>query len=93
MKALDFHYMPGDLCWVRGENRVCYIENITIERGEHGELEATYTWYNLEYGVDVTEVWADGYFMEKDIGKTVFDTYEEYYKAFPEDFDYPEGEF
>lgn len=90
MKTLEFHYIPGDECWIKGQQRVCIIDEITVGKKHNGELDITYTWYNLDYGVDITELWDDGYFGPEDIGKTVFDSYEDYQKAFPEDFEYPE---
>lgn len=88
MKQVALKYLPGDECWVRGQDRVCIIENVTIGKDQKGAIEYTYIWYNLDAGVDVTEVWNDGYFGPEDIGKTVFDSYEELIKAFPEDFPY-----
>ena len=83
MRTVEVKYAPGDTCWVRGQYRECIIENVTIEKDD-----ITYNWYNLDVGYDITEVWDDGYFSEEDIGETVFDTLEEYEKAFPEDFDF-----
>lgn len=93
MKTIELSYLPGDTCWVRGQHRVCYIESVTIERDlvrdtSGKSLDVTYTWYNLDHGVDIIEVWDDGYFNTDDIGKTVFDTYEELVNAFPEDFNF-----
>lgn len=85
MKQLEIVFMPGDECWVRGQYRVCIIEDIIISKDT-----ITYNWYNLDVGVDCAEVWDDGYFTTEDIGKTVFDTLEELEKAFPEDFDFGE---
>lgn len=51
-------------------------------------IDVTYEWYNLDVGPDVTEVWDDGSFTSEDVGKTVFNSLEEYEKAFPEDFDF-----
>ncbi len=97
MANITLTYLPGEQCWVRGQDRVCIIESISIEKNVQGELEITYNWYNLDFGVDITEVWDDGYFTEKNIGKTVFNSYEELVKAFPEDFEYlkeyVDGEF
>ena len=45
-----------------------------------------YTWCNYDYVPDVTELWDDGEFTPEDIGKTVFDSLEDYEKAFPEEF-------
>lgn len=83
MKTVEVKYVPGNTCWVRGQSRECIIENVVLEKDD-----ITYNWYNLDVGVDCTEVWDDGYFTSEDIGKTVFDTYEELEKAFPEDFDF-----
>ena len=88
MKTVDLKYMPGDECYIRGEDRTCYIENISIRRDSNGNLDITYEWCNYEYGVDCTEVWADGYFTPADIGVKVFDSMEELEKAWPEHYDY-----
>lgn len=85
MKTIELDFMPGDTCWVRGQYRECIIENVVIE-----ENEITYNWYDVDIGVDINEVWDDGYFTKEDINKTVFKTLEELEKAFPEDFDLPE---
>lgn len=83
MKTVELKYYPGDKCWVKGQHRECIIEEVTLSKSD-----VTYTWYNLDVGYDITEVWDDGCFTKKDIGKTVFDTLEELEKAFPEDFDF-----
>lgn len=88
MKNFELNYLPGDTCWVRGQYRQCIIESIVIDNDG-----ITYNWYNLDVGVDITEVYDDGYFTKGDIGKTVFDTLEEYEKSFPEDFDFGDGEY
>ena len=72
MKTIELDFMPGDTCYVRGQYRECIIENIIIEKDD-----ITYNWYNLDIGVDITEVWDDGYFTKEDINKTVFKTLEE----------------
>ena len=82
MKTIEFAFLPGDTCWVRGQYRECIIENVLVEENN----EITYNWYNVDVGVDVTEVWDDGDFTNGDIGKTVFSSLEEWEKAFPEDF-------
>lgn len=86
MQTVELKYLPGDTCWVEGQYRECIIERVIIE--EHNEV--TYEWYNVDRGVDCTEVWDDGYFTNEDIGVKVFDTLDELEKAFPEDFDFPE---
>lgn len=83
MKTVEVKYMPGDICWVKGQYRECIIDEVTVS--ENGII---YNWYNVDVGVDVTEVWDDGYFSSEDLGKTVFDSLEELEKAFPEDFDF-----
>ena len=83
MKTVELKYMPGDECYVRGQDRTCYIESINIT--EQGIM---YIWCNYDYGVDCTEVWDDGCFMSDDIGSTVFDSIEALQKAFPEGYDY-----
>jgi hypothetical protein len=83
MKTVELEYIPGDVCWVRGQYRECIIESVVLEKDD-----ITYNWYNLDVGYDITEVWDDGYFTREDIGKTVFNTLEELEKAFPEDFDF-----
>jgi hypothetical protein len=88
MKTVALKYMPGDECYVRGEDRTCYIESIHIT--EQGIM---YCWCNYDYGVDCAEVWADGYFEKDDIGVTVFDSMAELEKAFPNDFGYGYDEY
>lgn len=83
MKTVELKYMPGDTCWVRGQHRICIIESVNIEKDS-----ITYIWFNLDHGPDCDEVWDDGYFTTEDLGKTVFDDYEDLVKAFPEDFDF-----
>ena len=90
MKYIELAYLPDDEVWVRGQNRPCIVENVTVGKDHRGEPEITYTWYNLDCGVDCTEVWDDGWFVHDDIGKTVFNSLEELMKAFPEDFEYPD---
>lgn len=82
MKTVELRYMPGDTCYVRGQYRTCYIENIILD-----EQGVTYNWCNYDYGVDCAEVWDDGCFTPDDIGSTVFDSMEELKLAFPEDFE------
>lgn len=83
MKTVELKYTPGDECYVRGEDRTCYIESVSIT-----EQGISYIWCNYDYGVDCTEVWNDGYFTTDDIGITVFDSFSELEKAFPNDFGY-----
>ena len=83
MKNFELHYQPGDKVWIRGQYRECIIDFIVIDQNG-----ITYNWYNLDVGVDITEVYDDGYFTTEDIGKTVFSSLEDYEKAFPEDFDF-----
>jgi hypothetical protein len=85
MKTVELKYLPGDTCWVEGQYRQCIIEDVIISKDG-----IVYNWYNLDVGVDCTEVWDDGAFTAEDIGETVFDTLEELEKAFPEDFDFPD---
>lgn len=87
MKIVELRYLPGDEVWVKGETRVCYIDQVILNKEHNGDIFTTYTWYNLDIGVDVTEVWNEGDFTPEDIGKTVFDSIEEYQKAFPEEFE------
>ena len=91
MKTFELHYQPGDKVWIRGQYRECIIDFIVIDQND-----ITYNWYNLDVGVDITEVYDDGYFTIEDIGKTVFNSLREYEEHYPEDFEYPEyneGEF
>ena len=88
MKTVEFKYMPGDECFVRGQDRTCYIESINIT-----EQGVTYFWCNYDYGVDCTEVWDDGCFVPDDVGITVFDSFAELEKAFPNDFGYGYDEY
>jgi hypothetical protein len=90
MKTLEFHFLPGDECWVKGQYRVCYIEDVLITTTTEGSPHIMYTWYNLDIGVDVTETWDEGDFCTEDIGKTVFCSLDDYKKACPEDFEFDE---
>ena len=83
MKTIDVKYLPGDECYVRGQDRTCYIDNISIRKDDSGNIDITYEWYNLDVGMECTEVWDDGYFDTSDIGVSIFDTYEELARAFP----------
>lgn len=85
MKNFELHYQPGDKVWIRGQYRECIIDFIVIDQNG-----ITYNWYNLDVGVDITEVYDDGYFTVEDIGKTVFNSLREYEEHYPEDFEYPE---
>ena len=70
-----------------------YVTKLNTDKKDttdKGKINVIYTWYNLDYSPDLTEVWDDGEFTSEDIGKTVFDSLEEYEKAFPEDFQYDE---
>ena len=91
MKTVEVHYMPDDVVWVAGEYRECIIDQVIISKVGN-RTEIIYTWANYDYGVDVTELWNEGEFSSEDIGKTVFDSLEEYEKAFPEEFNYPKYE-
>ena len=68
MKTVELKYMPGDECWVRGQYRVCCIDSVVLD-----ETGVTYNWANYDYGVDVTELWDEGYFTNGDIGETLND--------------------
>ena len=85
MKNFELHYQPGDKVWIRGQYRECIIDFIVIDQND-----ITYNWYNLDVGVDITEVYDDGYFTVEDIGKSVFNSLREYEEHYPEDFEYPE---
>lgn len=86
MKTIELNYLPGDQVWIKGQYRVCYIDQVIIDKTNNGNIETTYTWYNLDVGVDVTELWDEGDFTAEDIGKTVFSTYEELADAYPEEY-------
>ena len=89
MKTVLLRYIPGDEVYIKGQDRTCYIENVSIRKNDRTRtLDITYEWYNLDVGVDCTEVWDDGYFTEDEIGRFVFDSMKELMKAFPEDFDH-----
>lgn len=68
-------YMPDDE-WGRIE---AVVENIEIT---HSGVR--YEWVKYDVGVDETEVWDCGTFRDKDIGKTVFLSFEDYEKALAE---------
>ena len=85
-KQVELKYFPGDKCWVYGQNSVCHIDDVRIERGSDKKLSITYTWHNLDESYELSEIWDEGDFKDTDIGKTVFDTYEDLIKAFPEDY-------
>lgn len=86
MKNFELNYLPGDTCWVRGQHRICIIENVILNKVGNAPIDVTYEWCNYDYGPDVTELWDDGSFTSEDVGKTVFDSLEDYEKAFPEEF-------
>lgn len=86
MKIVELRYLPGDEVWIKGESRVCYIDQVILNKEHNGNIFTTYTWYNLDIGVDVTEVWNEGDFTPEDIGKTVFSTYKELADAYPEEY-------
>ena len=92
MKKLELAYLPGDEVYVRGQDRTCFIENVNIRKIDKADgtftIEVTYEWYNLDVGIDCTEVWDDGYFTEDDVGKTVFDSMTELEKAWPDHYDF-----
>ena len=92
MKKLELAYLPGDEVYIRGQDRTCFSENVNIRKIDKADgtftREVTYEWYNLDVGVDCTEVWDDGYFTEDAIGKTVFDSMEELEKAWPDYYDF-----
>ena len=90
MKNIELNYLPGDEVWVRGQHRICIIENVMLNTVGNAPIYVTYEWYNLDVAPDVIEVWDDGSFTSEDVGKTVFNSLEEYEKAFPEDFQYGE---
>ena len=90
MKNIELNYLPGDEVWVEGQNRVSIIDQVILGKTDKGEIDVLYTWSNYDYSPDLTEVWDDGEFTPEDIGKTVFNSLEEYKKAFPEDFQYDE---
>ena len=47
MKTVELKYLPGDECYIRGQDRTCYIENVSIT-----EQGIFYFWYNCDAGVD-----------------------------------------
>ncbi len=85
MKTIELSYLPGVEVYIKGQDRTCYIENVSIRKIDKADgtftREVIYEWYNLDVGVDCTEVWDDGYFTEEDIGLRVFDSMEELQKA------------
>lgn len=90
MKNFELNYLPGDEVWVKGQNRVSIIDQVILGKTDKDEIDVLYTWYNLDHGPDLTELWDEGEITPKDIGVTVFDTYEEYREKCPEDFQYDE---
>lgn len=86
MKNFELNYLPGDEVWVAGQTRVSIIDQVILSEAHNGDTEVLYTWCNYDYGPDVTELWDDGEFTPEDIGKTVFDSLEDYERAFPEEF-------
>jgi hypothetical protein len=86
--TVEFKYLPGDECYIRGQDRTCYIESINITKDQGGSLVVDYIWYNLDVGPDCTEVWDDGYFTATEIGVTVFDSMDELQKAWPDHYDF-----
>ena len=77
-KTVEVAFTPGDKCWIVGQRFECIIESVIIE-----SEGIRYTWYNMDIGPECDELWDDGDFTTKDIGVTVFKSYEELEKAFP----------
>lgn len=63
----------GDTVWIKNHKFVAEIESISIGVKDGPCFE----WTEYDRGFDLTEVWDEGYFTEKEIGKTVFLTREE----------------
>ena len=63
----------GDTVWIENHKFAAEIESISIG-GKDGPC---FEWTEYDQGFDLTEVWDEGYFTEKEIGKTVFLTREE----------------
>lgn len=79
MKTVELKYLPGDACYIKGHNKACYIDSIFIDTDE-----VTYNWYSLTVDYDT------GCFTNDAIGNTVFDSFEELDKAFPNYFYFDE---
>ena len=63
----------GDTVWIKNHKFAAEIESISI-----GEKDGPcFEWTEYDRGFELTEVWDEGYFTEKEIGKTVFLTREE----------------
>ena len=90
MKNIELNYLPGDKVWIKGQNRISIIDQVILGKTDKSELNVIYTWYNLDYSPDLTEVWDDGEFTSEDIDKTVFDSLGEYQEKCPKDFQYDE---
>ena len=67
----------GDTVWILDHKFAAEIEKISLG-GEEGPC---FEWTEYDRGFELTEVWDEGYFTEKDIGKTVFLTREEAERA------------
>ena len=67
----------GDTVWILDHKFSAEIEKISLG----GEDGLCFEWTEYDRGFELTEVWDEGYFTEKDIGKTVFLTREEAERA------------
>lgn len=72
-RLVDLPCKVGDTVWIKNHKFAAEIESISIG-GKDGPC---FEWTEYDRGFDLTEVWDEGYFTEKEIGKTVFLTREE----------------
>ena len=63
----------GDTVWIKNHKFAAEINSISIG----GKDDPCFEWTEYDRGFDLTEAWDEGYFTEKEIGKTVFLTHEE----------------
>lgn len=80
-KTIKLAYLPGDEVWIKGQDRVCIIDNISINKNDVGNLQVIYEWCNFDYGPDLIEVWDNGYFTDEDVDKITFKSFSEFEQA------------
>ncbi|MBQ8004398.1 MAG: hypothetical protein IJ299_04830 [Oscillospiraceae bacterium] len=66
-------FKPGELVYMPGHKFPSEIEEITFNLIDG----ITYNWAEYDKSPELTEVWDDGWFVDSDIGQTVFLSREE----------------
>lgn len=89
-RMIELKFEINDIVYIKGERFPCEIDLISLDPQDPETLQ--YSWTSYDRGPEETEVWNDGTFMDDDIGKTVFATYEELAEAYPSEYLVPEPE-